>query len=206
MYDYSYYSSISVNNFSFLIFIPLILFSLAISIFGIICVWKVFKKCDKPGWAALVPIYNLIVFLEIAELPMWYIVLMFLPIVNIYVIIMMYIGLAHKFNKSSGFAVGLIFLNIVFMAILAFERENEKTMVNSVNNIIDPLKGQGFNPQAQAMNPNSQVSNVEVQNKIVEPIKPESIVKESNKIFCTGCGSEILKDAKFCVNCGKQVQ
>ena len=32
------------------------------------------------------------------------------------------------------------------------------------------------------------------------------IVKESNKIFCTGCGSEILKDAKFCVNCGKQVQ
>ncbi|RMF79097.1 MAG: hypothetical protein D6739_11265, partial [Nitrospirae bacterium] len=44
--------------------------------------WKVFAKAGKPGWAAIIPIYNLVVLLEIAGKPVWWIILMLIPVVN----------------------------------------------------------------------------------------------------------------------------
>jgi len=49
----------------------------------IVGMWKMFEKAGKPGWASLIPIYNFIVLLEIVGKPLWWIVLMFIPIVNI---------------------------------------------------------------------------------------------------------------------------
>lgn len=50
----------------------------------------------------------------------WYILLMCIPIANLVVAILLNVKLAEKFGKTGGFAVGLIFLNVIFMAILAF--------------------------------------------------------------------------------------
>ncbi len=36
--------------------------------------WKVFEKAGKPGWAAIIPIYNLIVLLDIVGKPIWWLV------------------------------------------------------------------------------------------------------------------------------------
>ena len=55
-------------------------------ILTIIATWKMFTKAGKPGWAAIIPVYNIIVMLEIAELPMWYIALFLIPFANIYAI------------------------------------------------------------------------------------------------------------------------
>ncbi len=93
---------------------------LALSIFSIICMWRIFVKAGKPGWASIVPIYNTIVLLDICGLQWWYLLLMLIPIVNIVILILMYVKLAEVFGRSGGFAIGLIFLNIIFMAILAF--------------------------------------------------------------------------------------
>lgn len=207
MYDYTYYSGIEVNNMIFLIILIFaLLFLIGISIFEIICVWKIFKKCEQPRWASLIPIYNIIIFLRITELPLWYIILFFIPGINIYVLIILYTSLARKFNKQSSFALGLIFLNIIFIAILAFEKQKISSTVNGVNDSIDSLKKQSFNSQAQSMNPSSVINEQEKQNQIIETNSLETIVTSGNKVFCTGCGKEILKGAKFCVNCGKQVQ
>jgi len=83
-------------------------------------VWKVFVKAGKPGWAALVPIYNLIVLLEIVGKPAWWIILFFIPIANFIVAILIYVNLAKAFGKSTGFAIGLLLLGIVFFPILGF--------------------------------------------------------------------------------------
>ncbi len=96
------------------------LFYVAIFVFAIVVQWKLFEKAGKPGWACIVPVYSIIVLLEIVGKPWWYLLLLFVPVVNIVILIMVMIALAQVFGKDSGFAVGLIFLSIIFMAILAF--------------------------------------------------------------------------------------
>lgn len=93
---------------------------LAVMIFMIVCMWKVFEKAGQPGWAVLVPIYNLYVMLQIAKKPGWWILLMLIPLVNFVIMILMYIEIAKAFGKGTGFALGLMFLGFIFWPILAF--------------------------------------------------------------------------------------
>jgi hypothetical protein len=89
-------------------------------IFQIAAIWKVFVKAGKPGWAAIVPIYNGIVILQIAGRPVWWFLLYLIPLVNIIIAIIVMIDFAKSFGKGVGFAVGLIFLPIIFFPILAW--------------------------------------------------------------------------------------
>jgi hypothetical protein len=82
--------------------------------------WKTFQKAGKPGWACIVPIYNMIVLVEIAEKPMWWVAMMFVPFANVIFMIMAYNEVAKKFGKEAGFTVGLIFLPFIFWPILGF--------------------------------------------------------------------------------------
>jgi hypothetical protein len=82
--------------------------------------WKTFTKAGRPGWGAIIPIYNVILLLEIAERPLWWIVLLLIPFVNIVVIIMVSIDVAKNFGKSSAFGIGLTFLGFIFYPILGF--------------------------------------------------------------------------------------
>lgn len=82
--------------------------------------WKIFEKADKPGWAGIIPIYNFIVMLEIVGRPLWWIVLVLIPVVNFFVLIILFIDLAKSFGKGVGFGLMLFFLSIIFFPILAF--------------------------------------------------------------------------------------
>jgi len=82
--------------------------------------WKVFTKAGKPGWASIIPIYNIIVLLSIAGKPTWWFILLLIPIVNLIIAILMYVALAEKFGKGGGFAMGLVFLGFIFFPILGF--------------------------------------------------------------------------------------
>ena len=105
-----------------MMFIIIGVFTLIISILTIIGQWKVFEKAGKPGWAALVPIYNNIILLEIVDLPIWYIVLYLIPFANIYVMVITYIELVKRFNESTLFAVGLIFFPYIFWPVLGSKK------------------------------------------------------------------------------------
>jgi hypothetical protein len=98
----------------------LFIIQVAIVVFCVAVMWKVFAKAGEPGWACLVPIYNTCVLLKIAGKPMWWFFLLLIPLVNIVIAILAAIGLANKFGKGGGFAVGLIFLPFIFYPILAF--------------------------------------------------------------------------------------
>jgi hypothetical protein len=82
--------------------------------------WKVFTKAGKPGWAAIVPIYNVIVLLEIAGKPIWWIILMLIPIVNLVVAIIVSIEVAKKFGQGVGYGIGLAILPFIFYPMLGF--------------------------------------------------------------------------------------
>ena len=79
---------------------------LAIIVLMIAGMWKVFEKAGKPGWAAIIPIYNLIVLLEITGKPIWWIVLFLIPIVNLVIMIIVSMQLAVCFGKSKGWGFG----------------------------------------------------------------------------------------------------
>ena len=82
--------------------------------------WKIFTKAGKPGWAAIVPIYNIIVLLEIVCKPIWWFILLLIPFVNIIVLIIVLIELAKRFGKGVGFAIGMLILPFIFYPMLAF--------------------------------------------------------------------------------------
>lgn len=93
---------------------------LAVFIAVIAGVWKVFVKAGQPGWACLVPIYNIVVLLQIVGRPIWWIVLLLIPIVGIVVAIIVSIDMAKSFGKGTGFGVGLALLGPIFYPMLGF--------------------------------------------------------------------------------------
>jgi len=93
---------------------------MAIGVFYLFCMWKIYVKAGKPGWAAIIPIYNILVQLEIVGRPWWYLLLMFVPLVNVVIAIMIIFDLAKVFGKGTGFGFGLLFLSFVFIPVLAF--------------------------------------------------------------------------------------
>ncbi|MEZ4302004.1 MAG: DUF5684 domain-containing protein [Polyangiaceae bacterium] len=96
------------------------IFSLVISVLLIASIWKVFTKAGEPGWAAIVPIYNLYVLLKIAGKPGWWLLLYLVPVVNLLITIVVAISIAQKFGKGAGFGLGLAFLPFIFCPLLGF--------------------------------------------------------------------------------------
>jgi len=82
--------------------------------------WIIFTKAGKPGWAAIIPIYNLIVQLDIVGRPLWWILLLLIPLVNVILWFIVSIDLAKSFGKGIGFGIGLAFFPFIFHLILAF--------------------------------------------------------------------------------------
>jgi hypothetical protein len=82
--------------------------------------YGIFAKAGEAGWQGFVPIWNAVVLLKIAGKPAWWIVLFFIPVVNLVVAIIVMNALSLSFGHGSGFTLGLIFLSPIFMLVLAF--------------------------------------------------------------------------------------
>jgi len=98
----------------------LLILYIAIIVLLIAAEWKIYTKAGKPGWAVIIPIYNIIVLLEIVGKPWWWIFLLLIPIVNIIFLIWIVNLLSLSFGKGTGFTLGLLFLGIIFYPILGF--------------------------------------------------------------------------------------
>ena len=95
--------------------------SLILLVLIIVALWYIFTKAGKPGWAAIIPFYNIWVAWEVAGKPGWWLVFCFIPIVNRVFWVILCLQLAPRFGKGTGFAVGLIFLPIIFLPIMGFD-------------------------------------------------------------------------------------
>jgi hypothetical protein len=93
---------------------------LLIALLLIIAMWKVFTKAGQPGWASIIPIYNLYIWCKIVGRPGWWIILMLIPFVNFVICIILCIDMAKSFGKGAGFGIGLALLGIIFWPILGF--------------------------------------------------------------------------------------
>ena len=96
------------------------LVGLLIAVIVIAGMWKMFEKAGHPGWAALVPIYNLVVLVQIAGKETWWVVLLLLPCVNFVALVMICIEIARKFGKDTTYGIGLALLPFIFFPMLGF--------------------------------------------------------------------------------------
>lgn len=129
-YDYSYNvgtTDAGVLGGLLAFFAAYMVVVLAVAVFMLICMWKVFQKAGKPGWAAIVPIYNVIVMLEIVGRPTWWVLFLFAGIIpfvgwiaTLAFAIIIAIDLAKSFGKDVGFGILLAFVPIVGYPMLAF--------------------------------------------------------------------------------------
>jgi len=102
--------------------ISLIMVFLYIALFAICIVssWKIISKAGEPGWACLIPIYNLYIMFKIVYGNGWKFLLLLIPIVNIIISIKYTIDLAKVYGQGTLFGIGLIFVPFVFQLLLAF--------------------------------------------------------------------------------------
>ena len=95
--------------------------SLAVIVLWVASLWRIFSKAGQPGWAAIIPIYNLVVFLKVIGRPVWWLVLYLIPVVNIIIAIINAIDLAKSFGKGGAFGFfGLFLFAIIGYPVLAF--------------------------------------------------------------------------------------
>ena len=96
------------------------LIGLAVAIFFVVAYWKIFTKAGEAGWKSLIPFYNFYITLRIIGKPTWWILMFFIPLVNIIFLIKIQHGLSKAFGKGVLFTCGLIFLTPIFVGILGF--------------------------------------------------------------------------------------
>jgi len=148
----------------------MVILYLAVIAILVIGMWKVFEKAGKPGWAAIVPIYNFIVLIEIVGKPMIWVLWLLIPCVNFVFIIWLYNLVSKSFGKSEGFTVGMVLFPYIFWPILGFgdakylgpsaaEAQNGGFGNNPFNNPNNPFNNQN-NPFSGKSNPNDGSGNV----------------------------------------------
>jgi len=93
---------------------------LAIVVFIIASIWKVFEKAGQPGWAAIIPIYNIYIMTKIGGKPGWWVLMCLIPFVNLVFLIWLYNMISKSFGKDEGFTAGLVILGFIFWPILGF--------------------------------------------------------------------------------------
>ena len=89
---------------------------LALIVLIVAGMWKLFEKAGKPGWAAIIPIYNIIVIFEIIGKPMWQLILLFIPLANFYLLITMGVSFCRSYGKR-GIGNYLFYFFLGFIAI-----------------------------------------------------------------------------------------
>lgn len=191
---------------------------MAFVVVQIVAMWKLFKKAGRPGWASIIPVYNYIVLIQVAEAPMWYLALVFL--VTPVGLLMTYIKVAEKFGKSAGFGILIWFFPFVGLPILAFGKSQYLGM--SVGQYQQPVYNQ---PMQQPMYNQPQMNAQPQQPMYTQPVQPQMNVQPMQQTYqqpvqpqvapqapvqpqaktCPTCSALNPVDAQFCANCGNRI-
>jgi hypothetical protein len=151
-----------------------------IGLLNIIELWKIYKKCDKPGWASIVPIYNTWVLFEISGLPGW---LCLVPVANLIGIIVSRFKIPKRFGKSTGFCFGALFIPIIFYGILAFSKEDKngsnKDKEPSQSNNLNGSASLGVSENISVSEPN--INNIPISNPALNKQEITSSINSNNE-------------------------
>lgn len=91
-----------------------------ITIFSIICIWKIFKKAWKKGRYSIIPLYNVYKWFQVSWMSGRWVILMIIPPIFLIALFISYFKIAKRFWKGIWTWIWLLVLNPIFLGILAF--------------------------------------------------------------------------------------
>ena len=97
-----------------------LVFVVVFALLPIAGLWKIFTKAGEPGWAAIIPIYNVYLMLKIGDNEWWWLLVLFVPIVQLYASFKIFNGVSKAFGRGVGFTLGMWFLSFIFLPLLGF--------------------------------------------------------------------------------------
>lgn len=119
-------STMGVDPNAMIVFLIVTWFvSMLVAVLMLVSMWKLYAKAGKPGWAAIVPVYNVIVMLEIVGRPLWWIFLFFIPLANFVAAIILMLDFAKAYGKSTGYGVLMLFFPVIMYPVLAFGKNTQ---------------------------------------------------------------------------------
>jgi len=116
----TYYYDDTMLQMILTVYLVVLIVALVFAVISIIALWKIFVKADVAGWKSIIPIYNIVCLCKITWGTGWIVLAYFVPFVNFVISIMTLHKLSKSFGKGVGFTIGLIFLPLIFLLILAF--------------------------------------------------------------------------------------
>jgi signal peptidase I len=91
-----------------------IIFILVIQVIHFLGTWKLYIKAGRKPWEAAIPVYNAIVLMQIIRRPKWWVILLFIPIINLLMFPVIWVETIRSFGKNSLLDTWLVILTLGF--------------------------------------------------------------------------------------------
>lgn len=91
-----------------------IIFILVIQLIHFLGTWKLYVKAGRKAWEAAIPIYNGVILMKIINRPWWWVILLFIPIINLLMFPVVWVETIRSFGKSSLLDTWLVILTLGF--------------------------------------------------------------------------------------------
>ena len=76
--------------------------------------WKLYAKAGEKSWSAFVPVYNAYVLMRIINREWWHVFLLFFPVINIIMFVVIWVEIARSFGKNSYLDTFLAIISLGF--------------------------------------------------------------------------------------------
>ena len=91
-----------------------IIFILVIQVIHFLGTWKLYIKAGRKPWEAAIPVYNAIVLMQIIRRPKWWVILLFIPIINLLMFPVIWVETIRSFGRNSFLETWLVILTLGF--------------------------------------------------------------------------------------------
>ncbi len=91
-----------------------IIFILIVQVIHFLGTWKLYVKAGRKAWEAAIPVYNSIVLMQIINRPKWWVILLFIPIINLLMFPVIWVETIRSFGRNSLLDTWLVILTLGF--------------------------------------------------------------------------------------------
>jgi len=95
-------------------FIEWFIFFLVIQVIHFAGTWKIYQRANRKAWEAAIPIYNAVILMKIINRPKWWVILLFIPVINQLMFPILWIETARSFGFNKRKDTALVLLTLGF--------------------------------------------------------------------------------------------
>ena len=115
-----------------------LIFILLVQVIHGIGTWKLYIKAGRKSWEAFVPVYNGIVLMQIINRPKWWILLLFIPVINLFMFPIIWIETLRTFGKKS--TVDMVLGVVTLGFYIAYVNYTQETTYHANRDLKAPNK------------------------------------------------------------------